>query len=440
MCTKGGRRCLSSVCDRLPAAAVRDYRPSRGYLPLHPVPAPLPRLRGLAALREKHWAPEALSTWDGLDGGFPLEAAQLEAVQAQRVRRRQEIVDLCVAETRRERAEAADEHQWLQWALAESEQAAAPVPHPAPRPAPRIEFRTAEGALQRIAAADAAAIARAYGRLIGRRGTAAWFFALQNEAVLAHGAHMTSCDTPVEAIGAKSWSGYLEHAGGDEQHARQDAADDVAAVFGSVAAVRYATRAAADLAAALAEAAERVAARWQVNTAQVWNALPPSVPGNHQVVLDGLLRPRHALGEEPFSFFDHTAPFSREHGGVYGAEAGAADELIDLLSSLYRRGDQKLLAVADEIADQARMARMLPTGTAERTERQWRLAELVDAAERLVDDPDVVEQVEFLPLPDPDQLPLFDTAPLFDAAGLFDTPPLFEITAAEPVFDSARAA
>lgn len=127
---------------------------------------------------------------------------------------------------------------------------------------------------------------------------------------------------------------------------------------------------------------------------KAWISLPPSEPGKHRVVLDMLLRPHHELGSH------------------CGCEAESVEELSELLTLLLRSGDERILAVADAISDAARVVRAMPqSSAAQRAARGWRLAALVDAADRLVDDPDEAEQVEFLPFADPDQLPLFDTTP-----------------------------
>ncbi|BBX82160.1 hypothetical protein [Mycolicibacterium aubagnense] len=403
-------------------AARAQYVRYRGYTPLHPVTSPVNAPpRELDDLRHAYSGVGPHTAGDGLDGGLPLSPADIVEIEADRAARRQDLIDLFVAETRLCREDVATDEQWRLWAdeeiasivaatsTTESEQAQGERLHRASA----ITYRDAEGEVETISRAEATRIAKAYARLSGRSeaGSVEFFVSLANtDAVLAHGVHFGRCDTPLEAIGERSWQAYLKRERGDEQRARRGVADDVARVFAGQNEAKYATRAAAEQCEDIDQAAHLVVERWSQNPSDVWKQLPPGLPNRTPLILGDLISERHTLAAEPFGYADFfdTHPAS---GGIYAAEYSVVEELAAAIKQLHGGRDPLIAMVADEIAERAAAARAMPTTTlAERVERQWLLVELTDAAQKLVGSPDAIKNVTVLPVVHPDQLRLFEPA------------------------------
>jgi len=407
-------------CDRAHrSAAALDYALQRGYEPLHPLPARVVEPRPLLELRQDYAEIEQHSVSGDIGGGFPLTEAELDAVEAEQHRRRQEIADLFVAEAQLERSAAAEEQQWMAWAEAEHECAAAAGSAPEPtapvkttlkgkqlQRSPEISFRGAGGEELSINPGAAAHIRAAYARLSGR-DVGLGFFAAHSDAVLAHGVHIGRCDTAAEAIGEQNWNAYLDRAQGREQDARRAVAADVSAVFACEDAAAYATRGTSAGIQEVTDAAYSTTARWDEDTDTPWSLVSPLTATSYEVLLDGLLQERDVIADEPFGAYDVDLAFSR--GGVYGPESVAVEEMAGALRQLRNDPDERVVAVADEIAQQAFAARALPSETlAQRTERQWRLVELSSAATLLSEDRGLMENVTVLAPVHPDQLSLLD--------------------------------
>lgn len=390
------------------ASASLDYVRSRGYAPLHPLPERTWPLRDLTALRADYATIPDHSANAGLGtaGDLPLTAAELDAVDVDRARVRQEIADLLVAESRESRSQAADKDQWSAWADAERDATKAG----AGKRTDSVIFFDADATGDSVSAFNAVRISKAYARLSGHsEATEPGFFADNYEAVLAHAVHISRSDTPSEALGEIRWASYLKAAGGDAQRARHAVASHVATAF-TDRGVAYATRVGSETADDLACAIDAVVARWDEDIDSAWSDVDPGPLGRQRAVLgDALIRPRHEIAPEPFDLYDNL-PSHITNGGVYCAERGAVDELVSLLSQLRDSHDECVTVVADEIAAQALEVRAMPMDTlAARTERQWRLVELVEAAESLVEDSQwSLEQVVLLPVDDPNQMALFD--------------------------------
>ncbi|MBP2451802.1 hypothetical protein [Mycolicibacterium lutetiense] len=398
-------------------AAILNYEHFRGYEPLHPLfvgviapPRELDDLRTSYAKVHEHTASDGLGA-----GNARLTVSELGAIEADRARRRQEIADLFVAETRQDRADAGDSEQWSEWLAAEQNSITTTetVSNTAPtrktsterQTAPQISFHTADGFEENIDPATATHIAAAYTRLSGN-DVDIRFFATHSDAVLAHGVHIGRCDTPAEAIGEVNWKAYLTRADGDERKAREAVATDIETVFSSSDVAAFATRASHRRALKVSEAVETAARRWEEDTDAAWKVFPSSGPVRHQVILDRLLRPRHLIGDDPFDLYDGVATYSS--GGVYLPESNVVEAMVTHVKMLHQHHDLRMQAVADAIIDRARAARDLPTGSfAERIERQWQLVELADAAELLTEDPDHIEDVTLLTANDPNQMELF---------------------------------
>lgn len=396
--------------DRLASAPVIiEYTQTRGYVPLHPLPGPITSHLAFEELFEKYGAPSVRTLSSDISGGWPLTAEELDQVESAQQRDRQNFADLMVASARQERETAMDPEIWQQNHAREQEtiqQAEASC-----TAEDGIDFHSADGSDFTISAGEVKSICQAYGRLSGRSDINARFFATNSDAALAHAAYLTRCDSPLQAIGPENWADYIARAKGDENQARHDVAADVVTTFVREPAVVYTTRASDSYAALLGarkirDHAETVAERWSIDTAGPWSKISSCAPGNQEVRLDGLLRPRNMIAEEPFGMYDGHSCL--ESGGMYLPESNVLDELAAYLKQLNRSDDDRVAAVAGEIVGKLQAVRTMPASKlAEHTERQWRLVELADAAERLCEDPNRIEDVTFLPVNDPDQMGLF---------------------------------
>lgn len=376
-----------------------DYLRSRGYAPLQPTLAELPPLLDLDSLTRKFNDPDPHSVSDGISGRYPLNSEQVAAADIARAHRRQRLVDFHVTAMAAQRESFGGEEQCRQWTVAELGQIARGA---------AVAFRTADGVEHSVTALEAARAARTFARLSGRYGIGGGFFSTNSAAVLAHAVHLTRCDTPLEAIGETAWSAYLCHVGGDAQRARHSVAADIAELLCTATeTAAFVLRTDEDRRGQIVDMAATAVDRWKIDSDRAWAALPGSTWSGMKAVVDALLLPREELADEPFMVVDpylHSAA-----GSLYGAEQGAVDRLAESAKRLDHHGDRQLLIIVDELIARAQSARDLPTTTlVDRVERQWRLLELADAAERLADDPALVDAVSFMNIPAPNQLPLLE--------------------------------
>lgn len=393
----------SSQAERL-----ADYTLSRGYEPLHPLVGPTTALRTPEQLVAEHGTVAFRSIAGDLAAAVPLSPAGLAAVEANQRRERQEIVDLYVCKARELRQEIS-RTDWAAMAATELRSIEA-AEASGNRYAP-ICFHTADGEEESIGAAEVRALCKAYGRITCRGDIDAQFFGRNADAVLAHGVYITRCDTPEQAIGTKSWKQYLRRSKGDEQAARLSVASDIELVFVRESAVMFTTRAADPGegtfgAGKISDDAQCVVDRWCEDTDDAWDRLPDNDGGHLRVILDRLLRPRIVIATEPFEYSDWDSSRSTS-GGIYGPEASAVEQLVEMLGTVDRSGERMPLVI-NEIIAQARAVRTLPRSTlVEYVERQWRLTELADLAEELTMNPELIDEAIVLPVDHPDQLQLF---------------------------------
>lgn len=393
----------SSQAERL-----ADYTLSRGYEPLHPLVGPTTALRTAEQLVAEHGTVAFRSIAGDLAADVPLSPAGLAAVEANQRRERQEIVDLYVCKARELRQEIS-RTDWAAMAATELRSIEA-AEASGNRYAP-ICFHTADGEEESIGAAEVRALCKAYGRITCRGDIDAQFFGRNADAVLAHGVYITRCDTPEQAIGTKSWKQYLRRSKGDEQAARLSVASDIELVFVRESAVMFTTRAADPGegtfgAGKISDDAQCVVDRWCEDTDDAWDRLPDNDGGHLRVILDRLLRPRIVIATEPFEYSDWDSSRSAS-GGIYGPEASAVEQLVEMLGTVDRSGERMPLVI-NEIIAQARAVRTLPRSTlVEYVERQWRLTELADLAEELTMNPELIDEAIVLPVDHPDQLQLF---------------------------------
>lgn len=385
-----------------------DYILSRGYEPLHPLVGPVTPLRTVEQLTAEHGTPTFRSIAGDLAAALPMSPAELAAVEVTQRRQRQEIADLYVCKARELRQEipSAD---WASMAAVELGSIEAALASGTSYTS--VSFHTVDGNEESIGAAEVKALCRAYGRITNRGDIDAQFFARHADAVLAHAVYITRCDTPEQAIGAKSWKQYLRRAKGDEQSARLAVVSDIEIVFVRESAAMFTTRAADPVhgkfgALDISDDAQYVVSRWSEDTDEVWNRLPDIAGGHQRVILDALMRPQIDIGSEPFDRFDWDSDQAAS-GGIYGPENGAVELLIEMFGFV-DRSDERMLLVINEITTQARAARALPRTTlVEYVERQWRLTELADLAEQLTMNPQLIDEAIVLPVDHPDQLQLF---------------------------------
>ena len=362
-----------------------------------------------------------------------VEPGYLDDVEDRRRRARQRYVDLCVAAARQQRflVTVEDREQLRETELASVTRAAG-----AGGKRTEITFTCADNATRTIQAAEASKVSAAYARLTGQQPRAldpAYFSEPDHsDAAVAFLAHLGHCHTPTEAVGEATWRHYLDQAKGVEQSARHAVACDIATLANSDSTVAYLTRVVADAAIArwrtgrggvdqvnvdvLADAASQVADAWLADTDSAWEAVPAAAPGKRTPLLDGTLAPRHTLGSEPFERYDF-APGIAGGGGIYAPEQHALEELSAALRRLIDNPDTRVITVAGAIAGRAHAVRTMPTRTlAERTERQWRLVELAELAERLDEDDSLVGAITLVTVNHPDQMVLFDSTDLRSAA------------------------
>lgn len=374
------------------------------------------------------------------------DAAELDAAEQAAADKRQRYTDMCVTATRALRADTADTdldnaeaadpdddydapETWESRRAAELAAVEAAEKVGGNRGIPSFEFYTADGEEHRIDLRDARRAGEAYARLTGIGGVDLAYFTVpdNSDAALAFVAHLGGCHTPEQAIGEANWQRYLTQAEGDETAARKAAATDIAALSDETA-TAYITRAAAEErwtqrvdrinagATAglrqvnnrmLAGAAEAVVDRWQADPAAAWAALPDATLGPRRLVFDDLITPRALRGENPFDRYDMSDNISGS-GGLYQPEENVVGELSMSLSELLGTRDRLAADIAAEFAAAARAVRDLPTDTlAARTERQWRLVELTEAAGMLANDPEALRDVTLVPVDDPNQMVLF---------------------------------
>lgn len=392
----------------LQAERLADYTLSRGYEPLHPLVGPTTALRTAEQLVAEHGTVAFRSIAGDLAAAVPLSPAGLAAVEANQRRERQEIVDLYVCKARELRQEIS-RTDWAAMAATELRSIEA-AEASGNRYAP-ICFHTADGEEESIGAAEVRALCKAYGRITCRGDIDAQFFGRNADAVLAHGVYITRCDTPEQAIGTKSWKQYLRRSKGDEQAARLSVASDIELVFVRESAVMFTTRAADPGegtfgAGKISDDAQCVVDRWCEDTDDAWDRLPDNDGGHLRVILDRLLRPRIVIVTEPFEYSDWDSSRSTS-GGIYGPEASAVEQLVEMLGTVDRSGERMPLVI-NEIIAQARAVRTLPRSTlVEYVERQWRLTELADLAQELTMNPELIDEAIVLPVDHPDQLQLF---------------------------------
>lgn len=390
---------------------IADYVASRGYEPLHPLMEPATPLRPVEQLAADHGTRTLRSIAGDLAAALPMSPAQLGAVEVNQRRQRQEIADLYVCKARELRRGISP----VDWAAMDAtELTSIEAAEASSNPYAPISFHVVDGSEEGIGAAEVKALCKAYGRITCRADIDPQFFGRNADAVLAHGVYITRCDTPEQAIGTKSWKQYLRRAKGDEQTARLSVASDIELVFVREAAVMFTTRAADPGegtfgAGKISDDAQCVVDRWCEDTDDAWDRLPDNDAGHLGVILDRLLRLRIAIATEPFEYSDWDSSRSTS-GGVYGPEASAVEQLVEMLGTVDRSGERMPLVI-NEIIAQARAARTLPRTTlVEYVERQWRLTELADLAERLTINPHLADEAIVLPVNHPDQLQLFSVA------------------------------
>lgn len=385
-----------------------DYALSRGYEPLHPLVAPATPLRPVEQLTADHGTPTVRSIAGDLAAAVPMSPTELAAVEVNQRRQRQEIADLYVCKARELRQEISSA-DWAAMAAVELESIEAAEASGDSRVS--VSFHTVDGNEESIGAMEVKTLCKAYGRITSRGNIDAHFFAGHADAVLAHAVYITRCDTPEQAIGAKSWKQYLRRAKGDEQSARLAVVSDIEIVFVRESAAMFTTRAADPVhgkfgALDVSDDAQYVVSRWSEDTDEVWNRLPDRAGGRQRVILDALMRPRIDIGSEPFGRFDWDSDQAAS-GGIYGPENGAVELLIEMFGFV-DRSDERMMLVINEIIAQARAARALPRTTlVECVARQWLLTELADLAEQLTMNPQLINEAVVLTVDHPDQLQLF---------------------------------
>ena len=371
-------------------------------------------------------------------GGPHASADELDAIDAEVADKRRRYADLCVAAARAQRRDV-DPDEWQSWrdheaTLAEAEGGGPSASQSKSRsksrskPRSRIEFRTVDGNELSLPLGQVRDVTAAYRRLTGAAETDATHFADPDaaDAATAFVAHLGSCHTPAEAIGTNNWNGYLTRAKGDIETARHAVAEDVLELSDSNA-LSYLTRLANDspkrrppeyrdprgldqvCAPDLAHRIEVVANGWMAETNAAWAELPAADPGPRRILMNTLLAPRHTIADDPFDHYDLPAGVSGS-GGVYGPEQCAVEDISRGVRELRNSSAPVAEAVADAICEAAHRTRQLPSGTlSQRTERQWRLVELAEAAERMALDPDNIKDVTVVPFNDPNQMALFDS-------------------------------
>mgnify|MGYP001442309471 CR=1 FL=1 len=370
-------------------------------------------------------APPSLADTLTRFGGPHAGPEDFDAVEADVVERRARYTDLCVAAARAQRFDL-DAEDWQQWREREVATQADAEASTRSEQLSRVWFHTCDGEELALSLRQVHEITAAYQRLTGTTDIGAAHFATAEaaDAATAFVAHLGYCNTPVEAIGDLNWSGYLNRAGGDAEAARHAAAADVARLADDQA-FAYLTRLSTDnpnrrpigyrdprgldkvSAPVLAERAEVVSRSWLADTAASWEELGPAHPPAQRVLMETVLGSRYAIADNPFTAYDLPEGVDGA-GGVYGPEQCAVEEIARGVRELRNSGDPAAETVADAICEAAHQARALPTDTlAQRTERQWQLAELAEAAERLAVDPENLAEVTLVPFDDPGQMDLF---------------------------------
>ncbi|GAS94888.1 MULTISPECIES: hypothetical protein [Mycolicibacterium] len=410
-----------------------------GSLPVRvPAPGQEPSVAVLAKVELDTFAAPNLAAQINGAGGPHASADELDAVDAEVADKRRHYTGLCVAAARAQRRDV-DPDELQSWrdheaaALAEAEGPGQSTSQSTSRsksrskPRSHVDFRTVDGDELSLPLSNVREVTAAYGRLTGTTDIGATHFADPDaaDAATAFAAHLGNCYTPAEAIGADNWNSYLTRAKGDIETARHAVAEDALELSES-AALSYLTRLPSDdpkhrpleyrnsrgldkvCSPDLAHRIEVVANGWMADTGAAWAELPAADPGPRRILMDTLLEPRHIITGDPFDHYDLPTGVPGS-GGVYGPEQGAVEEISRGVRELRNSSAPVAEAVADAICEAAHRTRELPSGTlAQRTERQWRLVELAEAAERMALDPDNIKDVTVVPFDDPNQMALFD--------------------------------
>ncbi|KXO98413.1 hypothetical protein AXK58_25405 [Tsukamurella tyrosinosolvens] len=289
----------------------------------------------------------------------------------------------------------------------------------------RISFATNDGDRHLMPADDACTASAAVARLLPQAVPAAEM-PRAAEPVLHFLAQATRCVSVEEAVGRAVWARYLWSARGEADVARRAVRSDFELLVSTPLVLSFVTRAGkvvdgdivTDLPRYLQAHIGTLLERSGTDLEPAWSSLPTTPREEHErgrPVLAGAFTPRWELfsSGEPFARFD--SGFGVAKGGVGAPEECAVSLLAYSIESLLAGNpSREVVAVAGALLEHVRGARELFVGSrqtlVDRVELMWSLAEALELAEAIPDDPEIIEGIPFQQPIDPNQIELFEVA------------------------------